>query len=91
MILPEHPITLLEVGDIGAYFHNFTSNIGSENSRPLLDEEAVVLDLPVHGVDCDAVVLDDDFVGTWGWVFALGHLAASSVRVFERPLHVSKW
>jgi hypothetical protein len=37
------------------------------------------------------VVLDDDIVGTWGWVFALGHLAASSVRVFERPLHVSKW
>lgn len=67
-------ISLLKVRNVRTDFNDLSSHISPENRGPILDEDAVVLDLPVYGVDRNGVVLDENLVGTWGGVLGFGDL-----------------
>lgn len=64
---PKHAIALLEFGDIFANFIHLASHITAQHERPLLDKEAVILDLPVDWIDSDGVVLHNDLVVARAW------------------------
>lgn len=72
--LRKHTIPLLELGYVAANFVHLTSNVRSEDGWPALNEKAVVLNFPVHRVDCNILVLHDNIVRTWRWELRLSDL-----------------
>ena len=46
--LPDNTVTLLEPLDITAHLHDLTCDVSAEDDGPILDHEAVVLDLPYN-------------------------------------------
>ena len=72
--LRKHTVALLELGHVAADFVHLTSNIRPEDGWPALNEETVVLNLPVHRVDCNVLVLYDNIIRAWRWKLRLGDL-----------------
>lgn len=58
-----HPIPLLKPLDITPRLDDFAGDIAAQDRRPLLHEDAIVLDLPVHGVDGGGEDAHDQVVG----------------------------
>jgi hypothetical protein len=53
-------IALLEVLHAAADFDDLAGDVAAEDNGPVLDENAIVLDLPIDWVDGNRVVLDDN-------------------------------
>jgi hypothetical protein len=86
-------VTLLEVLHAAADFDNLAGDIAAKDNGPVLDEDAIVLDLPVDWVDGNRVVLDDDLsvvgLGYFGAVDAEGLALAVKVCCLVRHCECS--
>jgi len=59
---PHDTLTLNEALYQRAALDDLAGDVAAEDGRELVDEDALVLDLPVDGIDGDGVVLDQDLV-----------------------------
>lgn len=78
-----HTIALLELGDIRPDFVDFTGDVFAENHGPFLNEEAMVLNLPIDWVDCNGMVLDYNIVGT-----GFGNFGFTDLRLSKYVLSI---
>jgi hypothetical protein len=62
--LPDYAIAFLEALNVGPNFEDHACHVASEHCGPLLDEDTMVLHMPVERVDCNGGVLHDDLAST---------------------------
>ena len=70
-----YPIPLLKPLDLIPSLDDFAGDVAAQDRRPLLDEDTVVLDLPIHGVDGGSEDAHDQVLGA-----GLGHVGCGDTE-----------
>ena len=76
--VPNNAISLLEARDSCADLVNLAGDVASDDSGPLLNEDACVRHVPIEGINGDCGVFDDELACTGSGHWGIGYFKGSA-------------